>query len=525
MKSYFNLVDEPWIPCLLPDQSTKEFGLLEALVQAHQVREIFHPSPLVVTALHRLLLATLHRNFGPGTLADWQVLWERRYWEETVLKNYFLKWRDRFYLFHPERPFYQVPKMAEVKEHPVQLLALEAAAGNNTTLFDHNSSVRPATFSPAQAARYILARQGFSIGFGKSHPIYFQDSPLIRGHSVFIIGNNLWESLALNLIQYNRERPIPQSGPDLPAWELESFPEPDAAGNSVQGYLSYLTWQSRRIHLIPEKEPPVVRYCQIQQNLKLPDPHPLDPFKSYRRDEKQGWLARGLIPERAAWRDSHTLFQVADQSLHRPGVFNWAGRIEMLRRAGEIKAQKNYRFTVTGLTMEVGKAANLLLWRQERLPLPLAYLDDKDLLDKLRTALDLAEKSYETLTWNLKRVASLVLFPESEVRPRDRGVVDLLKAWALGRLYWSKLEAPFRQLLAELPDDQENGGDGAIIYGNRKIPDWSRTVSQAASETFREVAAGLERSVRSLKAVARVEGPFRSHLYNLHKEVSYESHH
>ncbi|MBW1991745.1 MAG: type I-E CRISPR-associated protein Cse1/CasA [Deltaproteobacteria bacterium] len=456
MTPRFNLVDERWIPCLLPDNRTKDLSLWEVLIQAHQIREIFHPSPLVVTALHRLLLAILHRNFGPETLEDWQNLWQRGRWDETVLREYFARWRDRFYLFHPERP-----EMPEARIHPVQILALEAASGNNTTLFDHNFTDRPATFSSAQAACYLLARQSFSIGFGKSYPFYFQDSPLIRGHTVFIIGNNLWETLALNLVGYDQERPVPRHGRDLPFWELDSLPQPDASGNRVHGYLAYLTWPSRRIHLIPEGQPPVVRFCQIQQNLKLPEPQPLDPFKSYRRDDKRGWVAIGLLPERTVWRDSHTLFQAADPSSQRPGVFDWAARIERLRRAGEIEAKKSYRFTITGLVTEAGKAANLLLWRQERLPLPLAYLEDKDLLDRLKEALHLAEKAHDILRWGLREVASLVLWPESREsgapgRGPDRGEVDrLLKAWAPGRLYWSGLEAHFRQFLVELPEDRE----------------------------------------------------------------------
>jgi hypothetical protein len=53
----------------------------------------------------------------------------------------------------------------------------------------------------------------------------------------------------------------------------------------------------------------MVRYCQIQQNLKLPAPAPTDPFKSYRRDEKLGWLARGLIPQRTIWRGMFAPFE------------------------------------------------------------------------------------------------------------------------------------------------------------------------------------------------------------------------
>ncbi|MCL6622975.1 MAG: type I-E CRISPR-associated protein Cse1/CasA, partial [Syntrophobacterales bacterium] len=186
MQPRFNLIDEPWIPCILPNNRIIHLGLLDTLVRAREIREIFHPSPLVVTALHRLLLAILHRNFGPETLEDWQKLWQRGSWEENQLKDYFARWHDRFYLFHPEWPFYQVAEMPGAITHPVQILALEAAAGNNTTLFDHNYSGRPNGFSASQAACYLLARQCYSIGFGKSHPFHFKDSPLIRGYTVFI---------------------------------------------------------------------------------------------------------------------------------------------------------------------------------------------------------------------------------------------------------------------------------------------------------------------------------------------------
>lgn len=511
MKPAFNLIEEPWIPCLLPDNRTEEFGLREVLTRAHEIREIFHPSPLVATALHRLLLAILHRNFGPENLQAWKVLWQLGRFDEAVLEGYFNRWRGRFYLFHPERPFYQVPRMDEARNHPVQLLALEAAAGNNPTLFDHSFSDLPATFSPAQAACYLLARQGFSIGFGKSKPFYFSDSPLIRGYTVFVRGGNLWQTLILNIMGYNQERPIPQSGDDLPPWEQQSTPDPDPGGNHITGYINYLTWQSRKIHLIPEDEPPVVRYCQIQQNWKLPDPQPLDPFKSYRRDEKQGMLPRSLTADRAVWRDSHTLFQLGE----RPEILAWAGRIEGLRNSGEIEAQKVYQFSITGLATEAGKAANLILWRQERLPLPLAYLEDEELLGQLKIALDLAEKAHELLIRDLRWVAALILAPPTggQGRKADKNeVARLVKSWAPGRLYWSRLEAPFRRLLVELPDDREEDEDGEPVYGTQRLPEWRCLVANAALESFQEVAAGLERSVRTLKAVARVEGPFRARL-------------
>jgi CRISPR system Cascade subunit CasA len=529
--SSFNLVDEPWIPCLMPDQSRVEFRLQQVLVRAHEISEIFDPSPLVTTGLHRLLLAILHRNFGPATLDEWKRLWAQGQWDEKTLTKYFSQWHHRFDLFDRERPFYQVPEMDGAKTHPVQILAAEAAAGNNATLFDHNFSAWPLELFPAQAARYVIARQGFSSGGGKSNPFNFHDSPLIRGYTVLTMGNSLWETLALNLIAYNEEKPFPHSNQDLPIWEQDHLPESDEKGTPLRGYLHYLTWQSRRIYLFPEKDSHLVRFCQIQQCLKLPDPRPSDPFKCYRRDEQQGWFPLGLNPERILWRDSHTLFQMVDESFHGPEVFEWVGRIEKLRRTGKIAAQRSYRFQITGLATEAGKAANLILWRHERLPLPLAYLEEKDLLDRLRDSISLAEELEKVLTGSIRRLARLILAPESDApgsrQPDKQEVGRLLQSLAPRLMYWSKLDSPFRKFMTDLAEDRSQDEDGEVIYGQATLPYGVGTLRQAAIDAFKEPPLGFEISARTLKALAKAKAQFWSKLTATltpwEKEVNNES--
>ena len=60
------------------------------------------------------------------------------------------------------------------------------------TQFDHSFSDAPTPFTPALGARYLLARQAYSIGFGESNSFYFKDYTLIRGYSTLPLGNNLW---------------------------------------------------------------------------------------------------------------------------------------------------------------------------------------------------------------------------------------------------------------------------------------------------------------------------------------------
>ena len=64
--SRFNLIDEKWIPVRFPDGSRDELGIRDTLLRSMEIEAIEDPSPLVVAALHRFLLAVLYRALeGP----------------------------------------------------------------------------------------------------------------------------------------------------------------------------------------------------------------------------------------------------------------------------------------------------------------------------------------------------------------------------------------------------------------------------------------------------------------------------
>ena len=512
----FNLIHERWIPFLNDDGTSGQAGLKEVLCRAHQLRGIFDASPLVNVALHRLLLALLHRNFGPKGLSEWKALWEGRRWNEAALTQYFDTWHDRFDLFHNERPFFQVKKMPDARIHPVARLQMEASVGNNATLFDHHFDNRPDPLDPGTAARYLLACQSFSIGFGKSTPFNFSDSTLTRGFTVLVVGRNLFETLALNLIRYNNESPLPHMGKDLPAWEHEGPPRPCKEGSAPAGYLDYLTWQSRRVHLFPEPDG-TIRRLQIQQGLKLSRPQPLDPFKCYQMRSLGGSTPLAINPEKALWRDSHALFQFQDDSNKRPEVFEWLAALEQGRRANEIEASIKIHFFVTGLATKTGKSASVALWRQEHLPLPLAYLQEPELSSKLRECLSVADKAGELLHQAARLLSRRCIAPTagSEACPEDREKdFDFLVArLAVGRAFWPRLEFPFKRLLVELPDDVENNERGVLTYGKRVFPDWVGTVRRTALLAFTEAVSRLGLNTRALVAVGAVEPFFRVRLF------------
>jgi CRISPR system Cascade subunit CasA len=526
---HFNLVDEPWIQCVMAaDNRGRELSLREVLAQAPAIREIYDPSPLVTVSLHRLLLAVLHRNFGPANTEAWVALWRRGAWAMERLDAYFSAWRHRFDLFDAERPFYQVPYMEDTDSHDMAFLALELVAGNSPLLFDHriyhNAPGSARTTSPAQAARLLLVRQGYSIGFGKSKPFYFVDGHLTRGYTVLATGATLFETLVLNLMPYNEERPIAQTGigKDLPHWEQETPAVPERAGTMPLGYLDYLTWQSRRIHLIPNAEGTQVIGCQLRQNLVL-TADVIDPFKSYRLDEKRGRWPRSLQPQRAIWRDSHSLLAESEADPDaQPRVFRWLGVIGSLREQGKILARERYAFSVFGLATEEGQAANLILWRQERLPLPLDYLSQPDLLAKLDVALQVTEAVAGVIRQAVNHVARLLLAPECDrpdARQPDREAVDALaRSFEAEQRYWAGLDVPMRQLLVSLATDRQWEDGDQWVYGEVALPGWVREVRAVASRVFEAIMRSLDTSARSLKAVASASGDFHRRLGVVAKE-------
>jgi len=524
--SSFNLVDEKWIPCIMPDGKTEAFGLQEVLVRAHEIKELLDPSPLVTVSLHRLLLAILHRKFGPSSLPKWQELWNKGKWDKNVLEAYFSTWRHRFNLFDDERPFYQCKVIDGIERHPVVHLALEFASGNNATLFDHNVNDNYIPIQPAIAARYIVTTQAFAIGGGKNIPFNLSDSPLTRGFTTMVLGNLLFETLALNLITYNTEHPFPSSGDDLPVWEQKDLTVPNKEGSPINGYVDYLTWQSRRIHLFPEDEMNV-RSCQIQQNLKLPKQMYSDPFKSFRKDKEKGLLPRNINPEKAVWRDSHILLQMSDTEYKRPEVFNWLSRIDEARRFGAIQAEPAYKMMITGLATDTGKAASVLLWRHERLPLPLQYLHDEKLISNLKEALELAEETGRLLgsgffkaeitdkkgKQKTIRVPSPLRKLASELLPKDQNgrtspdeTKKLAESLSPARPYWAALGIAFSRFMVELAEDKSEERLDSLRG-------WAREIRRAAQDAFEETTRSLDRTGRMLKAASKAENEFNIWLY------------
>ena len=412
----FNLVESSFIPVVLHDGATAEWGLRETLVRAHKAREVRDASPLVTIALQRLLLAVLHRVFGPANAQAWGQLWAAGRWDAGPLDSYFAMWQDRFDLFDARHPFYQVAGFRAPKLSTLNRLAHEQASGHNATLFDHTRDGGGMAMSPAEAARQVVAHQGYGLGGTLGSGRSATHAPLLAGAVICPQGANLFETLMLNLVEYNAEKPFTARG-DAPAWEQAEAPA--AQLTRPRGYLDYLTWQSRKLALHPERREgaTVIPFVSYDQGRKLEAPELFDPMMAYRKDEKAGWRALRLSEDRELWRDSAALFQMTkDGPAKRPECFDW---LQVQVDEGLLRRGQRYDFAVFGLCTDKAKVH---FWRHDRLPLPLAYLEENsDLVDHLGRALEAAEDVAGVLRDSIRLLATAVLAPRQGAAPTRTG--------------------------------------------------------------------------------------------------------
>ncbi len=489
MSPSFNLIEEPWIPCIRLDGALVELGLRETIAQAHDLREVLDNSPLVTVALHRLLLALLQRTFNPTSTESWTALWVKGYFPTESLSEYLSKWKNRFDLFHPESPFFQCMDQdtLDSSKQSSAKLAQELASGNNKTLFDHSLNDHPAPIHPSSAARLLIATQSFARGGGVSKPFNLSHAPSLGGLSCPLGGENLFRTLVLNLLIQRGDRPIPSTQSDLPTWERVGQWTPSR--RPPRGYLDYLTWQSRRILLIPE-ENGFVRECHLLQGDALTGDQFLDPFMAYHKTD-QGYLPIRFESDRQIWRDSTSLMiQFGDRNKPPENLLQLSDLVQRNLPG----TRKQIDLWAVGMN---SFQASVIFWRHERLPLPLAYLKDQDLADHLQELLDWSEKAGSLLRHALNILATILLSGGGEeARALDKKIVrEKASAFPSWRHYWTNLELPFYEALASLPDDPEG-----------TLEQWKETLRQATKDALEATTRTLDGSARSLRAAVEAEG-------------------
>lgn len=492
----FNLTDESWLPCVRLDGRAVTLSLRETLTQAHELRSLIGDSPLQTAALHRFLLAILHRSFGPPDYEAWTGLWQAQAFDSDAIEPYLNQWRHRFDLFDEERPFYQA---ADPRVKPKSIISLihDRASGNNATLFDHHTEEGGETITPAQAARIVITAQAFGLAGLSGISQKFTDGTCASGIIFLVEGDDLKQTLLLNMIPYPVDDPdmFGHSPRDKPAWEMDDPFQPER--ESPFGYLDYLTWQNRRVLLRPEHHEGdiIIRAMSMGPALRF-DPSLFDPMKHYRLDGKLGPLITVFTEDRVLWRDSASFYAIrsdAEAKARPPATFRW---LKELVEEGRLSHRHLYRCLALGMAK---KQAKVNFFREERLPFPLEYLVDEDLISTLANALDKASNAAFDLQQALRRVGMFLQISDADNKQwgelngnAKEGINDWVKHTGAERQYWANLDVPFQSFIVELTQDAETA-----------MGQWFERLRRTALEAFEQAAQSAGDNGRAFKGVVR----------------------
>lgn len=524
----FNLIDERWIPCIRADDGrVVTLSLRQTLAESHALHDIAGDTPVQTAALYRLLIAILLRVYRPGAadFAAWREMWHSPTWDMERIDAYLEAWRTRFDLFARERPFYQSDS-DDKRVAPKPMTSLKYGNGFlHNPLFDHDNEATERAIPAAEAARNLIAVQAFGLGGG--HKGMFSDGPLSKGIVFFVQGNNLKETLFLNLLPYpDRERKSPgnDQDDDAPAWE-QADPFADKSSRP-RGLLDYLTWQNRRILLFPEWQGDqlVVSRWQVGGGARLDTPVS-DPFKAYVEDLKLGLLPYQFDESRGLWPNSYALFAATPLRNERhsvpPATFGQVG--SLIDNADFLGRHVVYRCKALGQGKDQAKVEFL---REERFPFPVRYLVDATLRAQLQDALQTCDAAAFQLRGALRRVGFYLYVakpddyswkgaginlkaPKQLGEPTRNDIDNWLRHTEADIFFWSALDVPFQKFIVRLSTP---GSSEATAW-------WRAQVRAAATGAFAKAKEYAHESDRAHRAVVEGQGYLTYQLNRLVGEV------
>ncbi|GAA2248477.1 type I-E CRISPR-associated protein Cse1/CasA [Streptomyces amakusaensis] len=446
-----DLVRDGWLPSAGMDGGQSVEGILGALTRAHLIRRLELPEPTMLPAVLRqvLLPVVLDALGAPRTPAEWADRFERgRFTGEEAgrLADYLgPRFGDRFRLFDETRPFVQVAGLTAVSGDTKSstLLVPSIASGNNVPLFSSLSEADHLDLTPGQAALWLLHAQCWDTAaiktgaagdprVAKGKTTGNPTGPLGQLGVIVPVGRTLYETLLLNL-------PIVPDGlppDDRPQWAWHERRAPAGgkdpgtaqwSSRPATGLLDLMTFQSRRIRLIPEESPDGLRVRRVvlcagdrMEQTSQQEPHTAWNHTAKPKAGQRAQRPRRHLSGRAAWQGLAALLAL-DLSADGNGPVTSL----LLRQAGDLSAEDylavDYSLGVEICGLEYGNQSAVVENAiADSLPLPVTALvagnpDVREAVLECAAQADQAGRALDRFHAELRRAAG------GDPLPRDKG--------------------------------------------------------------------------------------------------------
>lgn len=369
MDKEFCLLDESWIKVLNDENEIIEVSLIDVFTNAHKYKRLAGETVTQDVAILRLLLAiaitVFYRYDADGREDDvlnysnpedeildrWSDYWEKGMFESDAFYNYLEKYRERFYLFHPVTPFWQVADLKMGTDYGTVSLLGNIKESNNTDTMHHFHMTYGKyieNLSYSEAARWLIYTNAYSVNVKTKIANKFIPVGIGRLSQLGFIcveDASLFNTILLNLCALNNQgdawaRP-------LPIWEQDIRQKPGIEISPPDNLAQLYTIQSRRLLLKKDtkdgkritgfKSTGGDYYSTINDYIE-----PMTLLKWIDK-EKNNFQPQIHKKEIAAWREFPSLF-VEDEL--KPGLISW---LERLSANFMIDNESLITFQMTGL--------------------------------------------------------------------------------------------------------------------------------------------------------------------------------
>ena len=337
----FNLLDEKWILAIDDDGNMSSYSLKGIFSNAHLLRRLSGEIATQDIAVLRVLLAVLyavyqkHNADGEESLIEssddafrlWENLWNRGAFDEKLIHEYLEFYRDRFYLFHPKRPFFQAPISIGTEYDASKLNGELSESNNKPRFFSSINGFEKNSMDYAEATRWLINLNGYddtsSKPKGKNLPSAGAGW-LGKMGLVYTEGRNLFETLMLNFVLLSEnDEPFPIG---IPAWEPLEAECGERINKSLPASpVEILTLQCRRI-MLTRTEGRVTGYILLGGDIVSKENAFTEQMTIWYQNKDGNYVPRRHDPSRSIWRDYQSLLvkSMEDNSCRLPGVVRWA---------------------------------------------------------------------------------------------------------------------------------------------------------------------------------------------------------
>ena len=328
MTPSFNLLDEPWIRVTRLNGAPDEVSLLALFREATDIAGIHGEIASQDVAVLRLLLAISHRTMdGPEDLDVWKDYWDAPGSLGRDAADYLERYRDRFDLRDPERPFFQVAGIHAASGKTSGLESLIVDVPNGNPFFTTRIAEGLESIDWAEAARWLVHVHAFDpsgirtgavgdpqVKGGKGYPI----GPGWTGQigTVTVVGENLERTLLLNTVVCEELDGLNDVDPasDLAPWERGVDGPAGSHDPKPTGPVFCYTWQTRRVLLHGDDDGVTGLFLGNGDKAKPQNRYRVEPMTAWRYSEPQSrklkapvYMPCKLPTDRAFWRGLSTL--------------------------------------------------------------------------------------------------------------------------------------------------------------------------------------------------------------------------